>query len=392
MYVTHDLAVVTWPTGSLSMYSGQFVEEGPVSRNFLDAHPYTQSLLAAVPSPDHPQFLSGIKGRPPRPAEIPPGCSFIDRCNYAVPACSQAHLPRAEFDGGSRSVLCIRALEVENAHEADDKHTDRVTSMAHLMRQDSDVILSVNNLTARYNQLDVLHGISFDIAKNECLAIVGESGSGKTTLARCIAGMHSKWSGVVTLDSRQLGHGVSDRSRESLKSLQYVFQNPYGSLNPRQTIGQIVSEPLSHFFELSRADQNERVSAALDEVSLGSSFFHRYPDRICLGGERQRVAIARALAAEPDLLICDEVTSALDVSVQATIIELLRQLQVDRHSVMIFITHSLGLVQSIASSVVVLADGMVVDAGCTSDVLKHPTSSYTVALLKDVPRMCSDTV
>ncbi len=171
-----------------------------------------------------------------------------------------------------------------------------------------------------------------------------------------------------------------------LKRIQYVFQNPYTSLNPRKTIGQIVAEPLQRFLGLSRGEQAGRVVAALGDVSLGSRFLDRYPDQLS-GGERQRVAIARALVVEPDLLVCDEVTSALDVSVQAVIVELLRTVTARRQLAMVFITHNLALVRSVAQVAVVLRQGEIVEAGPAGQVLAHPASDYTARLMADVPRL-----
>lgn len=171
-----------------------------------------------------------------------------------------------------------------------------------------------------------------------------------------------------------------------LRLIQYVFQNPYTSLNPRKTVGQIVAQPLEQFFGLTFAERSERVVGVLEDVSLGGDFLSRYPDQLS-GGERQRVAIARALAVEPDLLACDEVTSALDVSVQAVIVEELRRLQRERHLAMIFITHNLALVRTIAQSAVVLRNGAVVESGPVEQVLGHPADPYTVRLMADVPEL-----
>ncbi|HEY5988222.1 MAG TPA: ATP-binding cassette domain-containing protein [Streptosporangiaceae bacterium] len=175
-----------------------------------------------------------------------------------------------------------------------------------------------------------------------------------------------------------------ERPPQVLRRVQYVFQNPYTSLNPRKTAGQIVAQPLEQFLRLPYRERSERAARALADVALGGDFLPRYPDQLS-GGERQRVAIARALAVEPDLLICDEVTSALDVSVQAVIVELLCGLQAKRRIAMIFITHNLALVRSIAQSAVVLRDGAVVESGPVEQVLERPAHSYTIRLMEDVP-------
>ncbi len=168
--------------------------------------------------------------------------------------------------------------------------------------------------------------------------------------------------------------------------MQYIFQNPYTSLNPRKTIGQILSQPLEHFFDLSPGERADRAGSVLRDVSLGDDFLGRYPDQLS-GGERQRVAIARALIVEPNVLVCDEVTSALDVSVQAVIVELLRRLQRERHLAMIFITHNLALVRSVAQTAVVLSEGRIVEQGSVEQILERPENPYTIRLIEDVPKL-----
>lgn len=210
--------------------------------------------------------------------------------------------------------------------------------------------------------------------------------TGRSLPCRCARYRPATWTGEITFDGTRLTPGVRDRPKQVLRRIQYVFQNPYTSLNPRKTVGQIVAQPLEQFFGLTFAERSERVVGVREDVSLGGDFLSRYPDQLS-GGERQRVAIARALAVEPDLLACDEVTSALDVSVQAVIVEELRRLQRERHLAMIFITHNLALVRTIAQSAVVLRNGAVVESGPVEQVLGHPADPYTVRLMADVPEL-----
>ena len=226
--------------------------------------------------------------------------------------------------------------------------------------------------------------MSLDVRPHRCLAVVGESGAGKTTFARCLVGLHSRWTGEIAFGGEALSSDRRKRSREQIRRMQYVFQNPYTSLNPRKTVGQLVEQPLRELLNISGAQRRERVVTALEEAALNATYGDRYPDQLS-GGERQRVAIARALVVEPELLICDEVTSALDVSVQAAIVELLHRLQVTRGLTLVLITHNLALVRSIADDVVILRDGRVVEQGQT--VLDNPQSEYAVQLLADVPTL-----
>ena len=187
-----------------------------------------------------------------------------------------------------------------------------------------------------------MHDVNLQLAPHECLALVGESGSGKTTLARSIAGLHRDRSGLISLRGQPLADSARAAARaRRAQAIQYVFQNPYGSLNPRKTIGQIVRQPLGVFGTATGAEADKRVSEMLERVSLAASYVDRYPDQLS-GGERQRVAIARALVVSPSVLVCDEVTSALDVSVQAAIVELLAELQRELGLAMLFVTHNLA--------------------------------------------------
>jgi peptide/nickel transport system ATP-binding protein len=240
-------------------------------------------------------------------------------------------------------------------------------------------------LNAGYGKVQIVRDVSFDVDRGECVAIVGESGSGKTTISRSIGGLHRDWTGEVLLEGVALEKAARQRSTEQRLRIQYVFQNPYSSLNPRRTIGDSVARPLL-LGGASRRDADAAVGEMLERVALTAAYASRYPDQLS-GGERQRVAIARALVSRPEVLICDEVTSALDVLVQATIVELLGSLRRDLGLAMVFVTHNLPLVRSIADRVVVLADGRVIEHGTTDHVLGHPEQEYTRRLLADTPRL-----
>ena len=243
----------------------------------------------------------------------------------------------------------------------------------------------MRDVTAYYQHKETLHDINASLSERRCLSLVGESGSGKTTLARCIAGLHPhKIVGDIEFMGKPLARDARGRPRATRQAIQYIFQSPYSSLNPRKTIAQILSQPLKVFFDLSRDEMEDRMVKALEQVALDSSLLSRYPDQLS-GGERQRLAIARSLAAEPTVLICDEVTSWLDVSVQAAIIELLAALQRDMGLSMLFVTHNLALVRSISQEVAVMNDGRIVEYGLVDAVLEDPQADYTKKLLSDTP-------
>jgi len=381
VYVSHDLAVVGGLVSDVAvMYSGQIIEAGPTAKVFGDPlHPYTRGLLSAVPSPLQATRLTGIDGQPPRPGRRPAGCSFAPRCDYATEECRSQQPEPVLID--ARAVRCLRVAQVRESSTSVAAALGRAATAA-----DEVPILSLRDVAASHGRRPVLSGVDLDVPAESCVAVVGESGSGKTTLARCIVGLHRNWTGDIRFEGAPLTAGTRDRPRQVLRRVQYIFQNPYTSLNPRKTIGQIVAQPLEQYLRLGYRERSQRTARALADVSLGADFLSRYPDQLS-GGERQRVAIARALVVEPDLLVCDEVTSALDVSVQAVIVELLRGLQSEHRIAMIFITHNLALVRSIAQSVVVLRDGAVVESGPVGQVLDRPADPYTARLMQDVPKL-----
>ncbi len=380
VYVSHDLAVVSGLVSDVAvMYAGRVVEIGSTARLFGEpVHPYTRGLIGAVPSSERAEVLTGIDGQQPRPGRRGVGCSFAARCGYAIGDCT-TKAPEPVTVAG-RSVRCLRARDIQATQP------ERLPMTAAPPAPAGTLALSVRGVTASYGSAPVLSGVGLEVAPQACVAIVGESGSGKTTLARCVAGLHSNWTGEIIFQGTPLARGARQRDKDVLRRVQYIFQNPYTSLNPRKTVGQIIDQQLEQLAGLSRRDRSARVVGVLEDVSLGPDLLSCYPDQLS-GGERQRVAIARALAVQPELLICDEVTSSLDVSVQAIIIELLRRIQRERHLAMIFITHNLALVRSIAQYAVVLRQGEVAESGPVEQVLEHPADPYTQRLMEDVPRL-----
>ena len=381
LYVSHDLAVVgTLATRVAVMYSGRIVELGPVLDLFrAAAHPYTQRLIFAIPHLTGGRELVGIGGRAPSPGRRPPGCAFAPRCAYAQERCTVS-VPELRPIAVGHQVRCVRAEEVRG------QMLHRGTDGA---RGDSTLgapILVLSDVTAGYRGRTVVHDINIELARQECLALVGESGSGKTTLARSVAGLHSQRGGQITLNGAPLAMSARNRTREHRRMIQYVFQNPYGSLNPRRTIGHIIRQPLEIFGRLKGEAADKKVAEMLDRVALTAAYADRFPDQLS-GGERQRVAIARALVCEPSVLVCDEVTSALDVSVQAAIVELLASLQRDLGLSMLFVTHNLPLVRSIAQRVAVMSEGRIVELGSVEQILESPVNPYTRRLLSDTPSL-----
>ena len=381
VYVTHDLAVVAELADRIAvMYAGRLVEVGPAAEMFAGAsHPYTRRLLHAVPVLTGRRTLEGIPGFAPRPGHRPAGCAFAPRCSYAVAKCS-AKMPPEETVGQMHRVRCWRHEEVQAEAPVLAQKDD-----SSLESGGEAGLITVRGVTAWYGSKEILHDVDITLRARECLALVGESGSGKTTLARCIAGIHPfRIEGDIDFQGKALQRRARSRPRAIRHAIQYVFQNPYSALNPRSTIAQILSQPLRIFFDYTRDQREDRLAEVLELVSLDDTLLSRYPDQLS-GGERQRVAIARALAAEPTVLVCDEVTSWLDVSVQASIVELLVRLQNEIGLCMLFVTHNLALIRSIAYDVAVMSEGRIVEYGPTDDVLADPQAEYTRKLLADTP-------
>jgi peptide/nickel transport system ATP-binding protein len=360
------------------MYAGRLVEVGP-TREITDGavHPYTRRLLAAAPDPKNRRPLVGIPGRVAPLGLAAPGCSFADRCDFADAACRTGAIEQDLVSEPSRHyVRCRRWQAVAS-------HAEPVAAVVAPVRAPGDGApqLKVDDLTAYYGSNEVLHGVSLAIPRGECLALVGESGSGKTTLARCISGTHLQGAGDIRVNGEPLAWGARKRPADSRRAIQYIYQNPYNSLNPRKTVRQLVEQPMRHF---DCAPSGDPVRDLLEQVSLPPSYARRYPAQLS-GGERQRVAIARALSVAPSLLICDEITSALDVSVQASILALLTRLHTEQLLTVLFVTHNLSIVRAIADSVIVLEKGLVVEEGPAEQVLDNPQHPYTQNLLRDTP-------
>lgn len=378
VYISHDLSVVAVVATRIGvMYSGSIVEEGPIAQVFnAPRHPYTARLLASSPDVERVAAVVGIPGNAPSPLRRPQGCPFAPRCDLATEECSAA-LPDLAPVGATHRWRCVHPIASGQSGYRPplvNRDADRTTPP----------VLRVAGLDARYGARQVLWGIDLEVREGSCLALIGESGSGKTTLGRVLCGIHAEARGEVYLRGEPLPLAVQARSRQQLRSMSYVFQNPYSSLNPRRTVGDNVARPLK-FVKHGDRDERARVLEALRRVALNPDYADRFPGQLS-GGERQRVAIARALVTEPEFLICDEVTSALDVSVQASIVSLLARLQSEMGLGILFITHDLALVRQIAHDVAVIKDGRIVEHADSERVFTAPDDPYTRELLELTPR------
>ena len=376
LYITHDLAVVADLADDVAvMYAGRVVEEGPVREIFRNpAHPYTRHLVAAAPDIAGGKHMVGLVGRAPQPGKRPHGCAFALRCQLAEDRCREA-FPSVVSVGDSHGARCIRIGQVPAATIA--------APLVRGERRAAEAVLVASGVSAGYAGKTVVHDVSLTLRKGECLALVGESGSGKTTVSRAIGGLLRQWSGSITIEGKELGRTARSRSVEERLGIQYVFQNPYGSLNPRKTVRESISRPLL-IAGKSKNEADVAVQDVLSKVSLPNSYANKYPDQLS-GGERQRVAIARALVSNPTVLLCDEVTSALDVLVQASIVDLLGRLRKELGLAMLFVTHNLPLVRSIADEVAVMSEGRIVEFGTAEEVIGNPREEYTKRLIAATP-------
>ena len=384
VYVTHDLAVVASIADRIAvMYAGRIVETGPASTLLTrPRHPYTRGLIASIPDHLRPRRLRGIPGVAVGVDERPTGCAFAPRCSQRTDECVQ-HMPPLDAIAPRHLVRCFEWRATPQLE---------VSAPPALRREGetSPPLLKVEGLRASYDSrhetVIAATDINFDLERSECLAIVGESGSGKTTVARCIVGLHEPAAGRITLDDEALPGKAKARSLEARRRIQIVFQNPADSLNPRRRIGDEVTRPARILRGLSSHAATKETASLLERVRLPAALAGRFPGELS-GGELQRVAIARALSARPDLLVCDEITSALDVSVQAAVLDLLGELRNDLGLAILFISHDLGVVASVADRVLVLESGSAREEGPTARILLHPQDAYTRSLLEAAPRI-----
>ena len=384
VYVSHDLAVVAEIADEIAvLYAGRVIEHGGAQEVATNPrHPYTRGLVSSIPDLGVPRRLTSMPGVAAAVGDWPQGCAFAPRCGQVVPACT-AMLPPLIPTAPGRQVRCLeheRTPPLAPGHPLSARADTSATAP----------VLAVDGLSASYgsgrDRAGALRDLSFMIGAGSCLALVGESGSGKTTAARCIAGLHRPAAGSIRLGGTQLAAHARDRSREDRRRIQLIFQDPFESLNPRHRVGQAIMRPARILRGLDRAQAERELAVLLEQVRLPSRTTTRFPAELS-GGERQRVAIARALAADPVVLVCDEVTSALDVSVQAAVLDLLDDLRRRLGLAILFITHDLGVVAAIADEVVVLERGEVRERGPAGRVLATPEDDYTRALIAAVPRL-----
>ena len=385
--VSHDIGVLARLTARVAvMYAGRVVEDRPVADLLArPAHPYARALLASVPRLSAPAIPPSIPGRPPAPGSPDRGCAFAPRCAQAQALC--ATLPPLREIAPHAWVACHRPKTAALPQPAPDPAPQAAPVPG------GAPVLSVHDLSVRYGRQGwlgrlrgievptVVEAVSFELARGEILGLVGESGSGKSTILRAVAGLWPRSGGRVELAGRgNLPLRTVERDRQTLQRMQVVFQNPDASLNPRQTLREILAQPLRLYFNAGPAEVEANARALLADVRLDPVYLDRRPGQLS-GGERQRVALARAFAAKPDVILCDEVTSALDVSVQASVLALIRDLCRSRGTACLFVAHDLAVVAALCDRVAVLHHGRLVEVGPAKTLCTQPSHDYTRQLV-----------
>ncbi|MCI0431539.1 MAG: ABC transporter ATP-binding protein [Rhodospirillales bacterium] len=397
IFISHNLGTVVRVCDRIGvMYSGELVEEGQIVDVFRNPrHPYTRGLLDCIPvlgSDKHSSPLVPIPGTMTTALHRPDGCIFAARCSYMDPTrCKTGRIPI--FDAGHRHrVQCVRHAELPPRRLA-------IAAKAPAVSREpaGELVLNIENLRKFYQQsgsifsgaggyeVRALNDVSISAKRGMTLAIVGESGCGKSTLAKVLMGMERATGGKVMLEDADIGGvRVEDRPSDVKRNLQMVFQNPESTLNPSHSVGFTIARSLRRLKKMAGRGAQEEAQRLMETVKLPADFVDRKPRQLS-GGQKQRVAIARALAGDPDLVIADEPVSALDVSVQAAIINLLIDLQASRHATLVFISHDLSVVRYLADRVAVMYLGRIVEFGTVEEIFAPPYHPYTEALLSAVP-------
>ena len=398
LLITHDLAVVSGMADQVAlMYAGQIVEVASAADFFIrPSHPYAKLLLQALPGEDlRGRQLAAIQGTVPPLTQAFKGCRFAPRCPYETQACTDKAVVMSPLSD-THHVRCVRI------HDAGLQllSLPPLLNRTQALSNDHSALLSVKDLSVSYalgggifggkKTFQAVNKVSFEIQKGQTLALVGESGCGKTTIGKALLQLltpQTQIGGQAFLNGKDLFTLTGQELQESRRQLQIIFQNPFGSLNPRMRVLEILEEGMMSLHPDWSADQRRAdLKTLMDQVGLRSDALDRYPHEFS-GGQRQRIAIARALAVKPKLIVCDEPTSALDVSVQAQILNLLRELQDSLGVSYLFVTHNIGVVAYLADKVAVMHAGKIVEMGDASQILNNPQDSYTKTLLSAVPKL-----
>jgi peptide/nickel transport system ATP-binding protein len=404
LLISHNMGVIARVSDRVGvMYAGELVELASAHEIFSDPrHPYTQGLIRCLPKlgrSKEASLLYPIRGRVPSPSNLPPGCLFEPRCDYAREACRQER-PELRHLNPFHVTRCLFSEEIDPSEWT--PPSDLVPPVQETEETDgqAEPLLSLEGLKTYYKHssssplslvglgekeyVKAVDGIDLEVIRGKTFGVVGESGCGKSTLVKTIIGLESKTGGNMQFMGFDIGDQVKDRDLSLIRELQMVFQNPESTMNPNYTVGQQIERPLKRFKVVPKDQIRTEVIRLLRAVKLDEYYYDRLPRQLS-GGEKQRVGIARALAGRPDLILCDEPVSALDVSVQAAVLNLLLEIQQKFGTTMMFIAHDLSVVRFFSDYIAVMYLGQVVEFGSAEDIYAPPYHPYTEALLSAVP-------
>ena len=402
MYITHNLGVVARVSTRVGvMYAGEMVERATVEEIYKNPrHPYTQGLIRCVPklgADKATSVLYPIRGRVPPPNNRPAGCIYGPRCDYVQERCREER-PALRQLSEDRSVRCHFAEEIDASQwapsedilppsiDAKDVSTEPILSVAGLKKyyqvQGSSLRDVIGLGEKRY--VKAVENASFALSRGATLGVVGESGCGKSTLIKTLIGLEETTSGEAVFLGFDITENITARDEKLIQELQMVFQNPDSTMNPSYTVGQQIGRPMQRFKTVPKTEIRDEVIKLLDAMRLGENYYDRLPRQLS-GGEKQRVGIARALASRPDLVLCDEPVSALDVSVQAAILNLLLEIQQEFNTTLVFIAHDLSVVRFFSDQVAVMYLGQIMEIGPAEAIYAPPYHPYSEALLSAVP-------
>ena len=395
LLITHNLGVISEIADRVNiLYAGEMLEKGPVDDVFTEpANPYTQALLATTPEIAANKEVKPIPGRIPELDEIPDGCIFADRCEFASEECRSGEIGMDTVDNKrNHESRCLHWQDVlDNPIEVSEKTVSQRSAGKPILTIDNlskyyDEGGFVKNLISEHNPVKAVDGVSLDIHESEAVGLVGESGCGKSTLGRTLLKLHEVTNGRIAYDGTDIDAMSKQELNEFRSECQIIFQDPEASLNPNRTVREILERPLKLFTDRSADERRTRAEELLTQVNLGNDIIDKKPHELS-GGQQQRIAIARAFAAAPSLIVLDEPVSSLDVSVQASILNLLEDLYEEYGTSYLLISHDLSVIETLCDRVAVMYLGKIIETGSTEQIFEPPYHPYTRALLSSIPTL-----